>query len=227
MARYVVPPKQLAKLFKEHEAARMRRVAAAVHEAAALGAEVVASKAPVDLGGIKASTRAESLDETHARIVTDAPHAAAVEAGARPHTPPLQPLIDWVRRHKHLFSAAGTPKGLDRVARARKKVSLRARVTAAIRGARRAARRYVAKALRRLVVGVYGKKTGGGRRAAAGTPINARAALDEARIEQIARGIQGKIAKHGTKPTWFTKNQLPLLGRILGQIVLRRIKDPP
>lgn len=33
-----------------------------------------------------------------AAVTVDAPHAAAIENGTRPFTPPLQPLIDWVRR---------------------------------------------------------------------------------------------------------------------------------
>src|ERR1700723_2746681 len=35
--------------------------------------------------------------EGHVRIVLDAPHACAVEEGSRPHTPPLEPLIAWVK----------------------------------------------------------------------------------------------------------------------------------
>lgn len=32
-----------------------------------------------------------------ARITSSAPHSAAVEQGSRPHTPPLEPLIAWVK----------------------------------------------------------------------------------------------------------------------------------
>ncbi|MGH7297810.1 MAG: hypothetical protein ACRELB_22920, partial [Polyangiaceae bacterium] len=32
-----------------------------------------------------------------AAIVVDAPHAAPVETGSRPHTPPLAPLVAWVK----------------------------------------------------------------------------------------------------------------------------------
>lgn len=35
--------------------------------------------------------------KTGSNIVADAPYAAAVEIGSRPHTPPLEPLIRWVK----------------------------------------------------------------------------------------------------------------------------------
>lgn len=35
--------------------------------------------------------------KTGADIVFDAPHAGPVEAGSRPHTPPIEPLIAWVK----------------------------------------------------------------------------------------------------------------------------------
>lgn len=39
----------------------------------------------------------ESVHVEGARIVVDAPHAAAVNNGSRPHMPPLAPLIEWVK----------------------------------------------------------------------------------------------------------------------------------
>ena len=88
----------------------------AIVEAAHLGAEIIARAAPVDLGSLKSSIHVESLP-TGARIVIDAPHAAAVEFGSRPHTPPLAPLIAWVKRHRAAFGIAG--RGTKRDTRGR------------------------------------------------------------------------------------------------------------
>lgn len=63
------------------------------------GAHVVAKNAPVAFEGLRASVHAD-LTEMLAgktRIVVDAPWAGAVEKGSRPHTPPLAPLIAWVK----------------------------------------------------------------------------------------------------------------------------------
>lgn len=51
---------------------------------------------PVAFGELRDSGKVE--DTTNgARVVWDAPHAASVELGSRPHTPPLEPLIRWVK----------------------------------------------------------------------------------------------------------------------------------
>lgn len=36
-------------------------------------------------------------------LVNDAPHAGIVERGARPHMPPLEPILEWVKRHLRGF----------------------------------------------------------------------------------------------------------------------------
>ncbi len=92
--------------FRERERARLAVVRGAVLEAALLGAEVVARAVPVDVGTLKASVRA--VEDT---IVVGAPHAATIERGARPHWAPLQPLIDWVRRHRKALGL--TRRGRD------------------------------------------------------------------------------------------------------------------
>jgi hypothetical protein len=70
-----------------------------------LGAEVVARSqdVPADTGGLKSSIKAVGIRESRSEIIADAPHAGIIEAGARPHLTPLQPLIDWVNRHKSSF----------------------------------------------------------------------------------------------------------------------------
>lgn len=176
----------------------MRRVLNAIHEAAHLGAEVVAKAAPMDQGGIKLSTHAE-IQNGVSRIVSDAPHAVIMESGSRPHTPPLKPLIAWVNRHKKTLS--GTKKTI----RVRRK-----------NGAFARARRQFKKLLRSL-----GLKN----RSPAKAKRKPSPELTDKQIEQIARAIQFKIARDGTKPTLYTKRQLPRLRRILGVLIKKRIKD--
>lgn len=81
---------------------RVDRVKAALVEAAVAGAEVVADAAPADVGVLRRSVHAEETAKG-AEIIIDAPHAAAVEHGSRPHFPPLAPLIEWATRHAGMF----------------------------------------------------------------------------------------------------------------------------
>lgn len=111
-----VEPNRLAMLFKQRETERSRRIGAATLEAALLGAEIVARAAPVDVGSLKTSIRARRVDPRTAEVVADAPHAAILEVGSRPHLPPLQPLIDWVRRHVKVLKLSS---GLGRDSRGR------------------------------------------------------------------------------------------------------------
>lgn len=183
MATVNVDPKHFGAIFRERERARMERVAGCGYEAAVLGAEVVARAAPVDVGTLKSSIHAHQTGPRSAEIRADAPHAGIVEVGSRPHTPPLGPLIEWVKRH-------GASFGQKRRAR----ISLRPARTAAAQRRRDAA--------------------------------IARNAAGDAELERIARSIQRKIARHGTRPRWFMRNQLPKLRKILAILIRRRIRDP-
>lgn len=71
---------------------RRQRLRVAVKKTARKGAQVVRQNVPVAFGELRDAIR----DEPD-RIVADAPHAAAVEAGSRPHRPPIEPLIAWVK----------------------------------------------------------------------------------------------------------------------------------
>ncbi len=83
-----------------HVATRAGILAANV-EAAAAGQRIVRAHVPVDTGELRRQTRAEvtgATTGTVAEIVEDTPYAAAQEAGTRPFTPPLGPLIEWAKR---------------------------------------------------------------------------------------------------------------------------------
>lgn len=105
-------PGDAAKKIRADAREQKIRFAGAIRRAALAGAEVIASSAPVDRGTLKGSVHVEREPDGGSRIVVDAPHAAALELGSRPHTPPLAPLIAWVRRHRLGFGIEG--KGLSR-----------------------------------------------------------------------------------------------------------------
>lgn len=71
----------------------------------------------VDTGELRNSVDTEFTDEG-AIVDVKAPHAAVMEHGARPFTPPLAPLIEWAKR-KGLARGAGRsmPRGTSRAAR--------------------------------------------------------------------------------------------------------------
>ena len=50
--------------------------------------------------------------------------------------------------------------------------------------------------------------------------------LQDEEIERIARMIQQKIARVGTKPTWFVRNSLPKLRKLMDRIIKNRLRDP-
>lgn len=84
---------ELMRLLKTHVRQREQRVHAASRRAASKGRAFVKRNVPVAFGEIRESVHAEN--ET---IVVDAPHAAAVNNGSRPHWAPLAPLVEWVKQ---------------------------------------------------------------------------------------------------------------------------------
>jgi len=88
--------RELGALFARHQRERERRIGGAVTAAAKVGTTVVKRRVPVAFGELRESVHAEESDRGVA-IVVDAPHAAPVETGSRPHTPPLAPLVAWVK----------------------------------------------------------------------------------------------------------------------------------
>jgi hypothetical protein len=88
--------KAFGQLFAKHQKERAKKLLAAVRRAAREAVGIVKRQVPVAFGDLRESVEAKNT-ERGAAIVVDAPHAAAVEVGSRPHTPPLEPLEAWVR----------------------------------------------------------------------------------------------------------------------------------
>lgn len=87
---------QLASLLLRHQREREARLRAAVASAARAGVSIVKRRVPVAHGELREAVHAEER-AAGAAVVVDAPHAAPVETGSRPHTPPLAPLVAWVK----------------------------------------------------------------------------------------------------------------------------------
>lgn len=83
---------ELNALIRKHLRQRETKVRAAARRAAARGRAVLKKGVPVAFGEIRESVHTEGQI-----IVIDAPHAAAVNNGSRPHMPPLEPLVAWVK----------------------------------------------------------------------------------------------------------------------------------
>jgi hypothetical protein len=81
-----------ARIFAQHQADRERRIRNAVKKAAHAGVPIVKRAVPVAFGELRETVHAEDT-----KIVVDAPHAAPVEVGSRPHMPPLAPILRWIR----------------------------------------------------------------------------------------------------------------------------------
>lgn len=89
--------RELAALIHSHNGDREKRVKKAIVKAARQGkAYIVKFTLPIAFRELERSLRVESKGGK-VRIVADAPHAAPVETGSRPHWPPLEPLIAWVK----------------------------------------------------------------------------------------------------------------------------------
>jgi hypothetical protein len=97
MTTYVVGSiAEFNKLFAKHQEARQKAVIRGLQRTAIRGAKELKLEIPVAFGELRDSVH--PTDKTDGATITiDAPHAAPVEIGSRPHTPPLAPLVEWMR----------------------------------------------------------------------------------------------------------------------------------
>jgi hypothetical protein len=85
------------KAIAKNEASRERRVRNSVRKAARSTRNDVYRNVPRAFAELADSLHVDDVSLGESVVVADAPHAAAVEVGSRPHTPPLAPLIAWVK----------------------------------------------------------------------------------------------------------------------------------
>ncbi len=169
---------------KKHLEGKERKVKKAISRTLNYAARKIAEMVPIAFADLKGSIE---IDGTSVLVV--APHAAAVEVGSRPHVPPLEPLIKWVKlRGMQGLTTTGKVKRIPKVAFNPNGIET---------GARKSAYndRMVASTIRAMR---RGKK------------------FTNADIPtQIARAIQKGIMIAGTKPQFFVRNSLPAIEREL------------
>ena len=87
------------------------RAYAAIRETAREGVEIARENVPVAFGELTDSIHDAPLGDHGAQVLADAPHAEGVEIGTRPHYPPLEPLIAWVKLRGMQGITPGTYRG--------------------------------------------------------------------------------------------------------------------
>lgn len=165
-----------------------KHVIEAIHKVCKDGSKRIANeKIPIAFGELRDSIEF-SFQTRGGKIIASAPHAAAVEAGSRPHWVPIAALIEWVK----LRGAQGLElfKTNGRISHGKKAKKIRSTGTTTTKHAVS-----VAWELAR-----YESNSGS-------SPINAP--------ERVARAIQYAIAKKGTRPHRFMENSLTMLFSML------------
>lgn len=179
-----------------------RKVAIALDDTAFRSVPAVKRRVPVAFGDLRNSIHA--VPGSVPKTVVDAPHAAAVEIGSRPHTPNFEKLLAWVKL-----------RGMQGLA-GKRAIRKMAGVTTAYHAAK------VAQELR------YHQSSGNRRRRLLKdgrvNPLKEgrHSPIDAA--EQVARAISDKIEKEGTRPRWFVQESLPEIEKILHKQIKTALK---
>jgi hypothetical protein len=97
MAILTVPLKDLGKLLKAEPQRQLPQIKKAVRLALLRSIPELVKKSPVDTGQYANSWDFQE-DEKRMILGNFAPHAAIIEFGARPFTPPIKPLLEWAKR---------------------------------------------------------------------------------------------------------------------------------
>lgn len=84
--------REIKKDLKQKDRALDRAAKRAARRTAQYMAGAARREVPVAFGDLR-----DSIHAVGTKVIIDAPHAAAVENGSRPHWPPLEPLIKWVK----------------------------------------------------------------------------------------------------------------------------------
>lgn len=196
----IVPckPEEVMGLLVKDADRLQRRILKGLVTAAGRGGHAVVPRIPIAFGAMRKSVHVDATEATagHVRIVVDAPEAAAVERGSRPHLPPLGPILKWVKLRGM--------QGID------KKGELRSPSRNAWGPTTSAAAHAIASRIREMERQVL----------FTGRHVEISA------IVEIARSIQHAIGKHGTKPQWPVRRSLPEIAKILDFEITTAVKGP-
>ena len=97
MATTVVKIQDFPRVFKDLGRRRPEEYQAAAFKGIAKSLPEIIANSPVDTGQYASSWDLD-ITEEKALLGNFAPHAAIIEFGARPFTPPLGPLLAWAKR---------------------------------------------------------------------------------------------------------------------------------
>jgi hypothetical protein len=184
--------KVFAMLFRRHTRERKLRLNTSVRKTALQARNLVKRTVPRAFAELANSVHVVHLGPGHSQVIVDAPHAAAVEVGSRPHTPPLEPLVRWVKL-----------RGMQGLTRSGN-VSKNRTKSGFVKDERREAARVIASALK-------SRERGG--------------ALGVDAPTQIARALQFKISRVGTKPYRYMFNAVGLVEKYLDGFVRKALPD--
>ena len=190
---------------KRDTAAKERRLQTAIRKTARQTRNHVVRTVPRAFGELADSIEAFDLSPGNSEVVADAPHAAAVEKGSRPHWVPLDALIAWVE----LRGMQGLTKAGN------------VRTSGFARGAREHATSIGGELNQKL--GRAGAKAWRAR--AAQGPLAKRETGHDPATVAIAKAIQLKIARSGTKPRRFMANSVPAAMDYLDGFVREAMAD--
>lgn len=98
----------LARLLKRKDGQIKRDLERAAKKAAQKTAAHVRRTVPVAFSELRNSVHVDG-----SKVIADAPHAVFVERGTRPHWPPLEPILRWVKLRG--FQALVGPKQVHRL----------------------------------------------------------------------------------------------------------------
>jgi hypothetical protein len=202
--------KAAARQIEKDARARQARVERAVLKAANKTAPIVRNElVPKAFGELADSIHVSSGKRGNADIIADAPHAEAVEAGSRPHMPPLAPIVKWVRlRGLQGITAKGSVKQNIRTPSLK---SEQERNTARVRT---------------QIGHLIHSEVGGKNASAAKWVRNAKLGAVDAATIAVAQAIRMKIAKNGTKPFRFMQAATTPAMVFLDTFVKDALEDP-
>lgn len=201
---------QLADAMKREIARKQDEVINATQIAARRGEAYLAERSmespPADQGIFASAWRTDDQDDG-AIILNDAPHAAIVEEGSRPHWPRFYPILAWVGRKRGVATHGVRPSGASSLSR-----------RATQRRASQAAGRFKTTATPARLKSIRSPYDLSDQQIFRDNP-----ALETCRL--IALGICRKIAARGTKPRHILRDAQPELERLLQEEIAAVLGD--
>lgn len=174
---------ELRKVLTRDLKARQRELDGARVRAAHKHKFYVMRNMPVAFGELRSSVKSHN-----GTVTVDAPYAAAVERGSRPHWMPLEPLIKWVKLRG--FQGLASEKSLGRMPGSSTRAHAMS-VSGELESHRRGS-------------GGIGPAT-----AFSSFSVGSDGQGESSAAVDVAKRIQLAIALGGTKPTWFMRDSIP------------------